>query len=100
MSKQIVSLIKKQINTKECCKVGTYEHSVPMSISGRVQGIDYCISNIVASLNAGNIKTIASCCGHGRLSPSVILENDVWIVLMTEKEAKEYYDKQNKEQAT
>jgi hypothetical protein len=36
-----------------------------MPLNGRMQGIDYCIADIVAALNAANITTVASCCGHG-----------------------------------
>lgn len=49
----------------ECCAVGTYEHQVPMPLCGRRRGIDLCVSDIVAALNAANIETVASCCGHG-----------------------------------
>jgi hypothetical protein len=48
------------------CKVGTYEHQVPMPINGRRHDIDKCIADIVACLNAGGIGTVASCCGHGK----------------------------------
>lgn len=51
---------------KKCCNVGTYEHTVPMAIKGRRQDVDYCIADIIAALNAANITTLASCCGHGR----------------------------------
>ena len=49
-----------------CCEVGSYDHQVPMPIKGRRQDIDYCIADIVATLNAANIITVASCCGHGK----------------------------------
>ena len=49
-----------------CCGVGTFEHEVCMPISGRLQGVDFCISDIVAALNAGNVITVGSCCGHGK----------------------------------
>jgi hypothetical protein len=35
-----------------------------MPINGRLRGIDFCIADIVAALNAANITTVASCCGH------------------------------------
>jgi hypothetical protein len=35
-----------------------------MPINGRRQDIDFCIADIVASLNAAGINTLASCCGH------------------------------------
>jgi hypothetical protein len=45
-----------------------------MPIKGRVRSIDYCIADIVAALNAANIKTVASCCGHG-LAGTIALED-------------------------
>ncbi len=38
-----------------------------MPINGRVQCIDFCIHNIIAALNAGGVRTAASCCGHGKI---------------------------------
>lgn len=51
--------------TLRCCEIGTYDCQVPMPLSGRVQGVDVCVSDIVAALNAANITTVWSCCGHG-----------------------------------
>lgn len=51
---------------KTCCTVGAYECQVPMAILGRRQDIDFCIADLVAALNAANITTAASCCGHGK----------------------------------
>ena len=48
-----------------CCEVGSYDCQIPMPLNGRRQDIDFCIADIVTALNAANIKTIASCCGHG-----------------------------------
>jgi len=60
----------------KCCAPGSYECQVPMPINGRLQSIDYCIADVVAALNAANLKTIASCCGHaGNLPGSVVLED-------------------------
>jgi hypothetical protein len=55
-----------------CTPAGSYECQVPMPINGRLHGIDYCIADVVAALNAANITTIASCCGHGDESKSRI----------------------------
>ena len=38
-----------------------------MPINGKVQCIDHCIHRVVAALNAGGVRTIASCCGHGKM---------------------------------
>ncbi len=60
---------------KNCTPIGEYKCQVPMPINGRIQGIDYCISDIVAALNAANIKTIASCCGHGKVKAIISLDD-------------------------
>ena len=59
----------------KCCKIGAYECQVPMPINGRRQEIDLCIADIVAALNAANIKTLASCCGHWEMEGNIILED-------------------------
>ena len=46
-----------------------------MPLNGRVQCIDYCIHHIVAALNAGGVRTLASCCGHGKMKGNIILED-------------------------
>jgi hypothetical protein len=56
--------------------MGTYECQIPMPINGKVCGIDYCIADIVAALNASNIKTTMSCCGHGDNDISIIILED------------------------
>lgn len=56
----------------KCCDMGTYRCQIPQPINGRVRGIDFCIADIVAALNAANIGTVASCCGHGDESIAVI----------------------------
>jgi len=46
-----------------------------MPIKGRRQEIDFCIAPIVAALNAANITTVASCCGHGEQDGNIMLED-------------------------
>jgi hypothetical protein len=58
-----------------CCGCGGYAHQVPMAIRGRRVDIDFCIADIVAALNAANIVTRASCCGHGTQDGSVLLDD-------------------------
>ena len=58
------------------CKVGTHEHEVCIPISGRIQGVDFCVHDLVSALNASNIPTTMSCCGHGGMAPSVIILGD------------------------
>lgn len=65
----------------KCCEIQSYEHTVPMAINGRRVDVDLCIADIVAALNAANIHTKGSCCGHGKLLPTVILEDERMLVI-------------------
>ncbi len=53
----------------------TLRNQVCMPLNGRVQCIDFCIHQIVAALNAGGIRTVASCCGHGKIPGRIDLED-------------------------
>ena len=53
----------------------TLRNQVCMPLNGRVQCIDFCIHHIVAALNAGGIRTVASCCGHGKIPGRIDLED-------------------------
>ena len=53
----------------------TFSNQACMPINGKVQCIDWCIHQIVASLNAGGIRTLASCCGHGEIDGRIDLED-------------------------
>lgn len=75
------------IKPKKCCDLGTYKCQVPMPLRGRRQDIDICIADIVAALNAANIKTMASCCGHGKMDGNIILEDEREITIKLEKRA-------------
>ena len=66
---------------KTCCAIGSYECQVPMPLDVRLQSIDYCIADIVAALNAANIKTAMSCCGHGVESCVICLEDGREIIV-------------------
>lgn len=70
---------------QEHCEMGTYAHQIPMPINKRVCGIDYCIADIVAALNAANINTVASCCGHGKMLSSICLQ-DGRVCIITEND--------------
>ena len=48
---------------------------VCMPINSRVICIDYCIHHLVAALNAGGVRTVASCCGHGIAPGRIDLED-------------------------
>ena len=53
----------------------TLRNQACMPLNGRVQCIDFCIHKIVAALNAGGIRTVASCCGHGKMLGRIDLED-------------------------
>jgi len=73
----------------ECCDGGTYEHCIPMSVHREVVWIDFCVAHLVATLEAGGLRPIASCCGHGKMPPSVLLEDRTNIVMLTDEQAEE-----------
>ena len=69
----------------KCCPCGTHEHCVPMPILGRLQGIDFCIADIIAALNAANILTIASCCGHSKQAGNILLKDGRCLIIQKKK---------------
>lgn len=50
-------------------------------------GVDSCIAQLVWVLNATGFRTIASCCGHGRQPPNVILADGRWLFIAPNHEA-------------
>ena len=78
---------KAQSDCQYCDVAGgikTYENQVSMPLNGKVRCIDYCIHRIVAALNAGGVRTTASCCGHGRILGNIGLEDGREIIIHTE----------------
>lgn len=65
----------------ECCGLGDYTCQVSMPIAGRLVSVDFCIHDVVAALNAANIRTAASCCGHGKADAHILLETGQEIVI-------------------
>jgi len=39
--------------------------------------VDACIANAVQALWDAGLVTLGSCCGHGRMNPSLVIENSV-----------------------
>jgi hypothetical protein len=85
------------IKPDKCCDMGSYDHQICMPINGKVQCVDFCISHMVAALNAANITTINSCCGHGRIHPSIILEDGSFLVIMSREEYNDLFVKGDSE---
>ena len=63
----------------------TFENQVCMPINGKVQCIDWCIHQIVAALNAGGVRTVASCCGHDKMDGNIILEDGRVLIIRNMK---------------
>ncbi len=79
----------------KCCGMGSYKCVVAMPIRRRVEHIDFCIAHIVAALNAANIETLASCCGHGKILGNVVLADGRWLIIAPDSTtAHKLYDKQ------
>ena len=57
----------------QCGGEKTYANQVCMPLNGKVRCIDWCIHQIVASLNAGGVETVACCCGHGKEDGNIVL---------------------------
>lgn len=53
------------------CQHSTYAY---LWLDGKLQAVDQCISLFILQLNLAGIKTIESCCGHGKGYPNVICE--------------------------
>ena len=77
---------------EKCCELGSYEHCVDMPLKGRRQGIDICVSDLVAVLNAGNIPTVWSCCGHGKMNAVIGLEDGRHLVVMSKNEIDKFFN--------
>lgn len=73
---------------KTCCAGGTNEHTVPVCINRcKVVEVDFCVATLVCALEAGGFRPIASCCGHGKIPPSVLLEDRTMVVWLTEEQS-------------
>jgi hypothetical protein len=43
---------------------------------------DPCLAPLVKALNDGGVRTIASCCGHGKVYGSIALADGRWLTIM------------------
>ena len=82
-------MIKNLVHSRGCTPMGEYKCQIPMALNGRLQSIDFCIADIVAALNAANITTVGSCCGHGDESLANIMLEDGRIVFISGHSPKE-----------
>lgn len=75
---------------KKCCEVGEHSCTVPMPILGRSRDIDFCVADLVAALNAANIRRVASCCGHGKMPADIMLEDGRCLVVVDRTDLEKY----------
>jgi len=63
---------------KECeSEIGDYKCHVRTNIKdkiGRTVSVDKCLKDAVELLNKHGYSTIASCCGHGKVSPTILID--------------------------
>ena len=57
---------------RKCCHFG--EHKCEVHVGNNVFA-DRCIADIVQALRRGGIETVASCCGHESLVPTISLKD-------------------------
>ena len=62
--------------------IGRKSKKYLIQFNGRVQCIDFCIHQIVATLNAGGVRIIVSCCRHGKLHGRIDLEDGRVLVIV------------------
>lgn len=48
---------------------------------------DPCLVPLVRALNDGGLRTVASCCGHGQVPGSVVLEDGRWLMILPDDDA-------------
>lgn len=61
--------------TEHCGPMGEYRETSGIFVRGAVVYVDRCIAPIVRALNREGIYTVASCCGHGKIPGSIVLED-------------------------
>ena len=72
------------------CKWGT---DSLIEINGRTWGVDSCIEPLVKALNDAHIKTVASCCSHGKGLGSIVLRDGRELLIAKDfKEARKICD--------
>ena len=79
------------------CKWGTYTKVKLCKAklkSRRMEAcVDSCIAPLVKALNDAGIRTLASCCGHGNIPGTIILEDENWLIIADPKTAQTWFEK-------
>lgn len=61
--------------------------------NGQFVSVDSCIADIIQALNNTGIRTVASCCGHGKQPSSIILADGKEIRIFPDWESARKVDK-------
>lgn len=61
--------------TEHCGPMGEYRETEAVRVRTKVVYVDRCIAPLVRTLNRAGIYTVASCCGHGKMPGSIVLED-------------------------
>jgi len=67
---------------------------VPDETGKRRGGVwcDPCLVPIVKALNDGGVRTVASCCGHGKRPGTIALADGRWLVIAADRAENERID--------
>ncbi len=82
----------------KCCPIGSYECQVPVMSGGRTRYVDLCIAPMVVALNAANIGTLMSCCGHDEQDGVIYLEDGRQLIIRAEQLPRNTYSSQYEEE--
>lgn len=74
----------------KCCDCGSYEHTVPICIGRcKIVWVDLCVAPLVVGLEAAGMSPVASCCGHGKRTMSVLLDDGREVIIRKYRTAAE-----------
>lgn len=60
-------------------------------------GIDECLKPIIKALNSVGVKTVASCCGHGKQPGNIALADGREIIILPNYETSRELERRNKD---
>jgi hypothetical protein len=68
-------------------------NTIAILIDDKIVDVDKCIVPLVKALNNAGMKTIASCCGHGKQPSNIALEDGREIIIAPDFETGRKIDK-------
>jgi hypothetical protein len=70
-----------------------WNNTIAITIDGKVIDVDSCLVPLVKALNELGIKTIASCCGHGKQPSNIALKDGRELIIAPDYETGRKIDK-------